>query len=102
MRILREARGRLNRTSRHCKTQGGCKAASGTCTDEGYRALRQESEILAKARQEASEIIEEAKAEADAAIRKYNKWTTNPAKADAKAMEPRDRSSARRSTTSAR
>ena len=37
--------------------------------------------------QEASEIIEEAKAEADAAIRKYNKWTTNPAKADAKAME---------------
>ena len=45
------------------------------------------AEILAKARQEASEIIEEAKAEADAAIRKYNKWTTNPAKADAKAME---------------
>ncbi len=45
------------------------------------------SEILAKARQEASEIIEEAKAEADAAIRKYNKWTTNPSKADAKAME---------------
>ena len=44
------------------------------------------AEILAKARQ-ASEIIEEAKAEADAAIRKYNKWTTNPAKADAKAME---------------
>ena len=39
------------------------------------------AEILAKARQEASEIIEEAKAEADAAIRKYNKWTTNPAKA---------------------
>lgn len=45
------------------------------------------AEILAKARQEASEIIEEAKAEADAAIRKYNKWTTNPAKADTKAME---------------
>ena len=31
--------------------------------------------------------LERSKAEADAAIRKYNKWTTNPSKADAKAME---------------
>ncbi len=44
-------------------------------------------DILAKAREEALEIIEEAKAMADASIKKYNKWTTNPNKADAKSME---------------
>ena len=54
---------------------------------EDAKLSDKKAEILAKARQEASEIIEEAKAEADAAIRKYNKWTTNPAKADTKAME---------------
>lgn len=45
------------------------------------------SEIVDKARQEAADLLAEAKEQADAAIRKYNKWTTNPAKADAKAME---------------
>lgn len=48
---------------------------------------KKKDEILLKARREAMELIEEAKAEADAAIRKYNKWSTNPGKADAKAME---------------
>lgn len=45
------------------------------------------NEILARARAEAAEILEEAKAMADASIRKYNKWTTNPNQADARAME---------------
>jgi DNA mismatch repair protein MutS2 len=45
------------------------------------------AEILAKARAEAQDIIEEAKETADSAIRKYNKWSANPHKADAKSME---------------
>lgn len=45
------------------------------------------SEIVDKARQEAANILATAKEQADSAIRKYNKWTTNPAMADAKAME---------------
>jgi DNA mismatch repair protein MutS2 len=45
------------------------------------------SEILDQARQEAASIVEEAKAMADASIKKYNKWSTNPAKANAKVME---------------
>ena len=45
------------------------------------------AEILAKAREEARDIIDEAKDTADAAIKKYNKWVSNPAKADVKSME---------------
>ncbi len=45
------------------------------------------AEILAKAREEAAEILENAKETADRAIKKYNKWTTNPEKAEAAAME---------------
>ncbi len=45
------------------------------------------TEILQKAREEAREIIEEAKEVADKTIRDYNKWRTNPNKADMLAME---------------
>ena len=45
------------------------------------------AQILADAREEAADILEEAKEMADSAIKKYNKWTTNPHKADASTME---------------
>ncbi len=44
-------------------------------------------DILAKAREEARTIVEEAKDVADTTIRDYNKWRTNPNKADLKKME---------------
>ena len=44
-------------------------------------------EILQKARDEARELIEEAKEVADKTIRDYNKWRSNPNKADLKSME---------------
>lgn len=53
--------------------------------DENLAAKK--AELLADARSEAASIIEEAKAVADDAIKKYNKWTSNPHKADAKTME---------------
>ncbi|MCM1494568.1 MAG: endonuclease MutS2 [Bacteroides sp.] len=48
---------------------------------------QQRAKLLKNAREEAMEIIEEAKELADSAIRKYQKWERNPAKADNKAME---------------
>lgn len=48
---------------------------------------QQRAKLLKNAREEAMEIIEEAKEIADTAIRKYQKWERNPAKADNKAME---------------
>lgn len=45
------------------------------------------SEILQKARAEARELIEEAKDVADRTIRDYNKWRSNPNKADMRNME---------------
>lgn len=45
------------------------------------------AEILKKAREEARDIIEEAKETADQAIRDYNKWRSNPNKADMRTME---------------
>lgn len=45
------------------------------------------TEILTKAREEASDIIEEAKDTADNAIKKYNKWLSNPKDADIRDME---------------
>lgn len=45
------------------------------------------NDILAKARAEAAEILEDAKSMADESIRKYNKWSANPNKADARDME---------------
>lgn len=47
------------------------------------------SEILQKARAEARELIEEAKEVADRTIRDYNKWRSNPNKADMRDMEER-------------
>lgn len=47
------------------------------------------SEILQKARTEARELIEEAKEVADRTIRDYNKWRSNPNKADMRDMEDR-------------
>lgn len=48
---------------------------------------RKKAELLEKARAEAREIIEDAKAVADKTISDYNKWRTNPSKADLKDME---------------
>ncbi|MGN0435431.1 MAG: endonuclease MutS2 [Wujia sp.] len=45
------------------------------------------AEILEKAREEARELIEEAKEVADSTIRDYNKWRSNPHKADMHTME---------------
>ncbi|MBQ8316815.1 MAG: endonuclease MutS2 [Lachnospiraceae bacterium] len=45
------------------------------------------AEILRKAREEARELIEEAKEVADKTIRDYNKWRSNPNKADMRTME---------------
>lgn len=45
------------------------------------------ADILRAAREEAQDILEEAKTVADETIRKYNKWSQNPAKANNKAME---------------
>lgn len=45
------------------------------------------AEILKKAREEARDIIEEAKETADQTIRDYNKWRSNPSKADMRTME---------------
>ncbi len=45
------------------------------------------SEILQKAREEARDIVEEAKEVADQTIRDYNKWRSNPNKADMRTME---------------
>lgn len=44
-------------------------------------------EILDKAREEARDIVEEAKDIADRTIRDYNKWRSNPSKADMRTME---------------
>ena len=43
--------------------------------------------ILRQAREEAKELLEKAKKDADESIRLYQKWTTNPEKANNKAME---------------
>ncbi len=48
---------------------------------------KKKTEILDKAREEARSIIEEAKETADATIRDYNKWRTNPNRADLRKME---------------
>ncbi len=48
---------------------------------------QQRTKLLKNAREEAMEILEDAKAQADQAIRNYQKWEKNPAKADNKAME---------------
>lgn len=45
------------------------------------------ADILRKAREEAHDIIEEAKDVADRTIRDYNKWRSNPNKADMRTME---------------
>lgn len=45
------------------------------------------AEILKNAREEARDIIEEAKETADQTIRDYNKWRSNPSKADMRTME---------------
>ncbi len=45
------------------------------------------AEILKNAREEARDIIEEAKETADQTIRDYNKWRSNPNKADMRTME---------------
>ncbi len=45
------------------------------------------ADILRKAREEAQEILEEAKNVADQTIRDYNKWRSNPNKADMRTME---------------
>jgi DNA mismatch repair protein MutS2 len=45
------------------------------------------SKILDEARAEARDIVDEAKAFADKTISEYNKWRTNPSKADMKEME---------------
>ncbi len=45
------------------------------------------ADILRKAREEAQEILEEAKEVADQTIRDYNKWRSNPNKADMRTME---------------
>lgn len=45
------------------------------------------AEIIEKARSEARGILDEAKEIADKTIRDYNKWRSNPEKADMKAME---------------
>lgn len=45
------------------------------------------AEILEKARAEARDLIEEAKEVADSTIRDYNKWRSNPNKADMRTME---------------
>ncbi|MDE5873463.1 MAG: Smr/MutS family protein, partial [Lachnospiraceae bacterium] len=45
------------------------------------------SEILEKARSEARDIIDEAKEIADKTISDYNKWRSNPEKADMQSME---------------
>lgn len=45
------------------------------------------AEILRKAREEARDIVEEAKEIADQTIRDYNKWRSNPNKADMHTME---------------
>lgn len=49
-------------------------------------------QILEKAREDAREIIEEAKEVADHTIRDYNKWRSNPEKANLKRMEEQRRS----------
>ena len=55
---------------------------------EKEAALTEKKEdILRDAREEARLILDEAKETADAAIRDYNKWRTNPNKADPKEME---------------
>ena len=48
-----------------------------------------EEAILEKARERAREILEDAKETADAAIRDFQKWQQNPAKAEARMMEER-------------
>lgn len=45
------------------------------------------NEIIHKAKKQAEEILSDAKDTADKAIRDYNKWSKNPAKADSKKME---------------
>ena len=45
------------------------------------------AEILKKAREEARDIIDEAKEVADKTIRDYNRWRSNPNKADMRKME---------------
>ena len=45
------------------------------------------AEILKNAREEARDIIEEATETADQTIRDYNKWRSNPSKADMRTME---------------
>ncbi len=48
---------------------------------------KKRTEILEKARSEARDIIDEAKNVADKTISDYNKWRSNPEKADMKSME---------------
>jgi DNA mismatch repair protein MutS2 len=56
--------------------------------EERERELSEKkSQLLAEARLEARDIIDEAKSVADKAISDYNKWRTNPSRADMKEME---------------
>jgi DNA mismatch repair protein MutS2 len=50
---------------------------------------KRKDKILKNAREEAKDILEKAKASADESIRLYNKWATNPEKANNKEMEHR-------------
>jgi len=56
-------------------------------TDKEENLDTKKAEILRKAREEARELIEEAKEVADKTIRDYNKWRSNPNKADMRTME---------------
>lgn len=56
-------------------------------TDKNKNLDKKRNEILHKAKKQAEEILAEAKDTADQAIRDYNKWLKNPAKADARRME---------------
>ena len=56
-------------------------------TDKNKNLDEKRNEILHKAKKQAEEILAEAKDTADQAIRDYNKWLKNPAKADARRME---------------
>lgn len=58
-----------------------------TLKDRESNLEAKKSQILQKARDEAREIIEEAKDVADRTIRDYNKWRSNPEKANLKRME---------------
>lgn len=55
--------------------------------DREKELSEKKSQLLAEARAEARNIVDEAKTFADKTISDYNKWRTNPSKADMKEME---------------